>query len=220
MRERFGAHRRRISLLLMVLMLAVSLPGCGSRLVLTKGFDSHELFRIGNTSCSIGEYRILLLNLQKDCENVFGSGVWESGEGAAMKETIENRALSEASRLKVMLLIAVQDNIMLTSVEINQAYEAGQELYDGMTESEREYVDIKLEDLQEMYVNYALAQKVYASIGSDFENRYDSFCGTLIYDLNQKVWDTVDLYHHDGGMDTPGFSEIYHKYFGQEQKSR
>ncbi len=215
MRKLLLRFREQCVLVALLLVCTFVLTGCGSRVVLTKGFGSDELFRIGNTSCSMGEYRILLLDLQKDCENVFGDALWDSGEGDAMRASIENRALSEASRLEVMLLIAVQDNIMLTSPEINQAYEAGEELYDAMTEAEREYVDIDLVDLQEMYVNYALAQKVYTSIGSEFEERYNSFCTTLDYEVNQKLWDTVELYESAGSMETPGFSDIYRKYFVQ-----
>ena len=68
--------------------------------------------------------------------------------------------------------------------------------------------------LQDLFEQYALAQKVYNSIGTNFEERYDSFCTTLDYDLNEQLWNTVELADVENLTDTPGFSEIYAKYFG------
>ena len=60
----------------------------------------------------------------------------------------------------------------------------------------------------------SLAQKGYKSVGTDFEERYDSFCTTLDYDLNEKLWDTVKLADIPQLSETPGFSEVYARYFG------
>ena len=65
-----------------------------------------------------------------------------------------------------------------------------------------------------LFEQYALAQKVYNSAGTSFEERYDSFCTTLDYDINEKLWNTVELAQIENLGDTPGFSEIYAKYFG------
>ena len=131
-----------------------------------------------------------------------------------MRESIEQRALSEASRLKVMLLLAVQDNIMLTDSEESLADEAETEYYEGLSAEEREYLGIEEDTLRKLFEQYALAQKVYKSVGTSFEERYDSFCTTLDYDLNEKLWDTVALADIPELTETPGFSEVYAKYFG------
>ena len=190
------------------------LSGCGQRLVMTRGFAKDELFRIGNTNCRLSEYNVFLLNLQKHCERTFGHNVWEGQGGADLKEAIEQRALSESSRLKVMLLLAVQDNIMLTDAEENLADEAETEYYERLSEAEKEYLGIDEETLRRLFEQYALAQKVYKSIGTSFEERYDSFCTTLDYDLNEKLWNTVELAEIEDLTETPGFSEVYAKYFG------
>lgn len=190
------------------------LSGCGQRLVMTRGFAKDELFRIGNTNCRLSEYNVFLLNLQKHCERTFGHNVWEGQGGADLKEAIEQRALSESSRLKVMLLLAVQDNIMLTDAEENLADEAETEYYERLSEAEKEYLGIDEETLRRLFEQYALAQKVYKSIGTSFEERYDSFCTTLDYDLNEPLWNTVELAQIENLTETPGFSEVYAKYFG------
>ena len=206
--------KRRAALPVLVLLCALLLSGCGKRLVMTRGFAKDELCRVGNTQCLLSEYNVFLLNLQKHCERTFGHDVWEGPEGEELKEAIEQRALSEASRLKVMLLLAVQDNIMLTDSEESLADEAETEYYEGLSAEEKEYLGIEEDTLRKLFEQYALAQKVYKSVGTSFEERYDSFCTTLDYDLNEQVWDTVKLADIPELSQTPGFSEIYSKYFG------
>ena len=188
----------RAVLPVIIVICSLFLSGCGKRLVMTKGFEKDELFRVGNTRCLISEYNVFLLNLQKHCERTFGHGVWEGSEGGELRESIEQRALSEASRLKVMLLLAVQDNIMLTDSEESLADEAETEYYEGLSAEEREYLGIEEDTLRKLFEQYALAQKVY----------------TLDYDLNEKLWDTVALADIPELTETPGFSEVYAKYFG------
>ena len=193
----------RAVLPVIIVICSLFLSGCGKRLVMTKGFEKDELFRVGNTRCLISEYNVFLLNLQKHCERTFGHGVWEGSEGGELRESIEQRALSEASRLKVMLLLAVQDNIMLTDSEESLADEAETEYYEGLSAEEREYLGIEEDTLRKLFEQYALAQKVYKSVGTSFEERYDSF-----------LWDTVALADIPELTETPGFSEVYAKYFG------
>ena len=183
--ENSGKRAARIALLAILLIASLAMTGCGKRLVMTRGYGKQELFRIGNTNCTLPEYNVFLIN-----------------------------ALSEASRLKVMLLLAVQDNIMLTDAEETLADEAQTEYYESMSEEERAYIGIDEKVLQDLFEQYALAQKVYNSIGTNFEERYDSFCTTLDYDLNEQLWNTVELADVENLTDTPGFSEIYAKYFG------
>ena len=212
--KKIGKRAVRAVLPVIFIICSLLLSGCGKRLVMTRGFEKDELFRVGNTRCLISEYNVFLLNLQKHCERTFGHGVWEGSEGGELRESIEQRALSEDSRLKVMLLLAVQDNIMLTDSEESLADEAETEYYQGLSAAEKEYLGIEEDTLRRLFEQYALAQKVYNSIGTNFEERYDSFCTTLDYDLNEQLWNTVELADVENLTDTPGFSEIYAKYFG------
>lgn len=212
--EKFRKRTARAVLPFLLLACCLLTCGCGRRLVMTRGFAKDELFRVGNTRCLLSEYNVFLLNLQKHCERTFGHDVWEGQEGGELREAIEQRALSEASRLKVMLLLAVQDNIMLTDSEERLADEAETEYYGGLSEEEIEFLSIDEDMLRKLFEQYALAQKVYRSVGTSFEERYDSFCTTLDYDLNEQVWDTVTLADIPDLAQTPGFSEIYSKYFG------
>ena len=107
-----------------------------------------------------------------------------------------------------------------TDAEEIMADEAQTEYYESLSEEEKAYIGIEEEVLQDLFEQYALAQKVYNSIGTNFEERYDSFCMTLDYDLNESLWNTVALADIENLVDTPGFSEVYAKYFGTSSLGR
>lgn len=73
---RIGKRAARTVLPVVLLICSLLLSGCGQRLVMTRGFEKDELFRIGNTNCLLSEYNVFLLNLQKHCERTFGHEVW------------------------------------------------------------------------------------------------------------------------------------------------
>ena len=207
--------RRRLAAAALAVCLALSGTGCAAqRIVMTKGFSGDEIFRIGDAQCTEGEYKVFLLDLQKQCERLFGHGVWETKEGDRLRQSIEQKALSEASRLKVMMLLAIKDNIMLTDAEESQAEEAARVYYEGLSPEEKEYLGLSEGAVKLLFSDYLLAQKVYGSIGTSFEERYDSFSSTLDYDINESVWDRVELADIEDLAQTPGFSEVYRQYFG------
>ncbi len=211
---------RRAAAIVLALCLAAPLSGCqAQRLVMTRGFESDELFRIDSQHCSAGEYRVLLLDLQKQCERLFGHEIWDTANGGLLKEAVEQKALSQVSRLKVMRLIAIRDNIMLTDAEESKAEEAARAFCEALTKEEKDYLDVSEKEVSGLYADYLLAQKVYSSIGTSFEERYNSFCDTLDYDINESVWDAVDLAGVENLTETPGFSEIYREYLENSPSS-
>lgn len=213
-------YRKRIAsraaAVLIAACLVFALPGCGGvqRIVMTRGFTGNELFRISSEQCTVEEYKVFLMDLQKQCERLFGHGVWETARGDALRQSIEQKALSEASRLKVMMLLAVKDNIMLTDAEETLADEAARTYYEGLSDEEKDYLGISERQARTLFANYSLAQKVYGSTGTSFVERYNSFSSTLDYDINESVWDAIELAQIENLTDTPGFSEVYRQYFG------
>ena len=69
--ENSGKRAARIALLAILLIASLAMTGCGKRLVMTRGYGKQELFRIGNTNCTLPEYNVFLINLQKHCERTF-----------------------------------------------------------------------------------------------------------------------------------------------------
>jgi hypothetical protein len=78
----------------------------------------------------------------------------------------------------------------------------------------KDYLGISERQARTLFANYSLAQKVYGSTGTSFVERYNSFSSTLDYDINESVWDAIELAQIENLTDTPGFSEVYRQYFG------
>ena len=83
------AGRRTAGLLLAFCLL---MSGCGNtRIVVTTGLASDELFRIGDASCSLSEALVYLMNQKGSYEKVYGLEMWEhSLGGMTMEEYLKN----------------------------------------------------------------------------------------------------------------------------------
>ncbi len=202
-------------LLCVTVMTAALLTGCGSRVVMTRGLGEKELFRIGSGSCQVGEYMVYLLDLQKQCERMFGTTIWAEDTEGRLKEVLRNKALSEVSRVKALNLLAVRDNIMLTNAETDQCRRAASDYFGSLTDDERVFIGLTEEELQNMMMDYALAVKVYRSLGTSFTERYNAFTDGIDSDMNLPLWNTVTVRRVYGDPQTRNFRECYTAYFGE-----
>lgn len=213
--KRRGTGRAAALLLCIFILTAGLLGGCGNRVVMTRGLGEKELFRIGSGSCQEGEYMVYLLDLQMRCERMFGSTVWAEDTDGSLREVLRNKALSEISRVKVLGLIALQDNIMLTNVEMEQCRKAGSDYYSSLTDDERGVIGLEEEEIQDMMLEYALAVKVYRSLGTSFTERYNAFTEGIDSDMNLPLWDTITVRKVYGDPEARIFREYYTAYFGE-----
>lgn len=195
-----------------VLLCTVLLGGCG-RMVMTRGFRDNQICRVGNRVLSEDELRVYFLDLEKQCCRMFGDDALDGDDNESLREDLRQKGISEASRVLALKQLAIKDNIMLTSKEEELCRKAGNEFYDSLSDAEKSYIGMKKSHLQNMYMDYALADKTYRSLGSGFEKAYDSFTETLDSDLNKSLWDTITVQRVDGDDKALSFSEMYEKYF-------
>lgn len=206
---------RRAARLLCIVLFAAALTGCSRRLVMTRGFRKDQVFRIGNQVCTTDELRVYFLDLEKQCCRMFGDDVLDGKQSEDLRESLRQKGISEASRILALKQLAIRDNIMLTDQEEELCVKAGSEFYDSLSKDEKSYIGMSRSGLQDMYMDYALADKTYRSIGSNFADRYNSFIGTLDSDLNRGLWDTIDVEKVSGDDSALSFSEVYDKYFDE-----
>ena len=170
-------RKLKISKVLAAVMLSVamsfSLTGCANlentKIVLTTGFTEHELFRIEDKSCSETEFMVYLVNTQNSYEAGFGDGIWNVKIGDEdMESYIKDKCLSTISQVKAMNLLATEKGIELTESEISNAHSAASEYFSSLTDEDKKVMSgISEETLQEMYVEYATAAKLYDYIIRD-----------------------------------------------------
>ncbi len=149
------------------------LGGCGrneniGKIVLTAGFRADEVFRIEDISCSKAEIMLLLTNTQNQYKSVYGEEILEKDfNGITLEENIKETVLAQISQIKTMNLLAREQNVNLDEEEIGRVKEAAEAYYLSLNETEKDKMQLTQEDVESLYYEYALAEKVYRHIIRD-----------------------------------------------------
>lgn len=151
----------------------VSLYGCkaseesegNTKIVLTTGFAENEVFRIGDSSCSLPEVMVYLTNMQNQYESIYGQQIWEHKIGeVTLEEKVKDVVLARLAQIKTMNLLAQQRELTLTEQEESAVVRAAQEYYSSLNKTEIEVMGIDESVVEQLYREYALANKVYNQI--------------------------------------------------------
>lgn len=157
-------------ILLFVLFL---LAGCGNReqelkVILTAGFARNEIFRIETMSCTLPEIMVYLTNTKDQYEAVYGSEIWETDlNGITLEENIKETVLAQLAQIKTMNLLANQHGVALDQEEQKAAQAAAAAYFSTLNETEISSLQVTEAIIQNMYQEYALANKVYRYIIKD-----------------------------------------------------
>jgi len=139
-----------------------------TKVVLTAGFSGDEIFRIEDRSCTLTEVMVFLVNTQNRYEDIYGEEVWETeGFGKTLEENVKETVLARLAQLKTMDLLAEKEGVTLDDEEKKRAKEAAEEYFGSLNETEVEVMQVKEEDIENLYLEYALADKVYQYIIKD-----------------------------------------------------
>ncbi|MBR4764808.1 MAG: hypothetical protein IK087_11465 [Lachnospiraceae bacterium] len=207
-------RRRAVLFAALLLVCAVLSAGCG-RIIMTTGYADDQVFQMGGKYTGIGEVRVYLLDQIKNCQALLESGSLSEAEAADMKESIKNKAISQISRVKALNFMAIADNIMLTDEEEQKAADAAQRYFNALSAKEKAWLLMDAEELTAMFREYALADKVWQSLGDSFEDRYNTFIRSLDSDLNLKLWNSIEIEPVDPEADAGNsFIAAYNNIFG------
>ena len=162
----------RLNRLAAVLLLAAAvgaalLTGCGNngsgtKVVLTTGFDKDEVFRIETSACSLPEIMVYLTNIQNRYESVYGTEIWSTNvDGVTLEQNVKDIALAQIARIKTMNLMAGQYEVELSDEEKAQAENAANAYYNSLNDTETELMGVSEKTIRNLYMEFALAEKVY-----------------------------------------------------------
>lgn len=156
---------RKILYSLFFCMISLFMTGCLEtpvKIVLHAGLGRNEVFRIEQSSCYLPELLIYLTTSRNKYENVYGESVWDVKlEGVTLGENIKEVALAQLSQIKAMNILADKEGVDLTKEEKQKVEVAAGEYYTGLTEEEKKLLDADIHLIEDMYYEYARANKVY-----------------------------------------------------------
>lgn len=160
--------KNKINLLAGVLAVSVFFAGCsigGKEIVVTSGVGSKDVFKIGGDSCNQTEAKVYLANYQNIYGKSYGIDLWEQGfQKKKIKQYVKEVALSEMTKIICMDLLAEDQGIALTTEEKARIKDAAAKYYESLNEAELTYTGASQSDIESMYEDYALANKVYQSL--------------------------------------------------------
>lgn len=160
-------------LCLLYSLLCSVLCGCTSinkdtKIVLTTGFTEDEVFRIESASCYKKELMVYLTNIQNDYEKVYSGDIWEVEQnGISVADAVKETVLARLARIKTLNLMAENYGITLSSEEREMVDAAAETYYASLSEAEKKAMDVNEDTIWQLYMEYALSDKVYEHIIGD-----------------------------------------------------
>lgn len=120
-----------------------------------------NVFKIGPNACSKTEFRTYLANYKNLYGTFQDSSIWSDGNGKVIEDGMKSAVLDHLTRVYSLDLYARDNNITLTKSEEEAIEKAADEYYNSLTDEDRSYMGASKSEIEDMYVNYALAEKVY-----------------------------------------------------------
>jgi foldase protein PrsA len=139
-----------------------------TKVVLTTGLGKDEVFRIESESCSLSEIMVYLTNTKNQYEDSFGEEIWNiNSSDESITDNVKENVLARVARIKSLNLMAVEYGVSLDDEEIAMANQAGETYYNSLNDTEKTLLNVTMEDIVNMYSEYALAGKVYEYLIAD-----------------------------------------------------
>ena len=119
------------------------LTGCASdtlehKVVFTTGFSDDEVFRIEDSTCSLTEAMVYLVNTQVGYEDTFGSEIWSAyTDSGSVEDRLKESVLAKIAQIKAMNLLAEETGIELEDADADKAKTAATEYYDTLTDADK-----------------------------------------------------------------------------------
>lgn len=160
--------RTKKLMLIPVLCASLLCGGCevaGRKVIFTTGLGNKDVFRIGETVCTLPEAKVYLCNYQNIYGSVYGLNLWEQASSKKQLDSyVKEMTISELARITCMDQLAEEQDISLSEEEQRKAAEAAKAYFSSLSKDEIAYMDVTEETIETLYQNYALADKLYATL--------------------------------------------------------
>lgn len=209
------------STLCMVLIAACGKEGSGAKVVFTTGTGKNVVFRIEDETCRKEELMVYLTNTQNQYESVYGTEIWNTEHnGETLEENVKDTVLAKIAQIKTMYLMAKERGLELTEQETERIQSAALAYFGSLNEKEIELMEVTQETIQELYLEYAMAQKVYQQIIQDINPEISDDEARII--TVQHI--LIKTYNLDGNgnkmpYDQEAKAEAYEKAVGIQEKA-
>ena len=156
---------------LVLVMTAGLLAGCscaGKKVYFTTGLGEDEVFKIEGSACKDYTAKILLTTEKNTFEKSYGSQIWsQTINGVTFEQYVKDNVKNELAQMKSMNLLAKDQDIELSGDEEAYADYVADSYFNKLSDADRAYLDVTLEEVEKVYEQYYLARKVYSELPKD-----------------------------------------------------
>ncbi len=182
--------KKRVLSLLCLVCVLFSFAGCtfnDHEVFFTGGTGFKNVFRIGDLKCPDKEVKLYLATYRNLYDTVGDTSIWENGfQVDTIYDSLKKNVISHLTRVYALNIYADENEVALTDTESSLAKQAAEEYYSGLSKSDRKALKISKSDVEEMYLRYALAEKVYFDLMTQVDEE--------VSDDEARVMDAYVLY--------------------------
>ena len=167
--------KKIVALGLVVALSVSSLTGCSFNSktpVIGKivGLGSSEMFKIDKKVCSKQEYMLVLMDTAETYKADFGGKVdWNAkvSDNQTLQSYVMQKVKEDITVQYTLASMAKERNISLSTDESSMIKTKAAEYYKSLTSLEKEYTGASQENVESLYKNYYLADKVYDALAAE-----------------------------------------------------
>lgn len=147
-------------------LITAMLSGCSTA---KETADENYVVKINGETVSREEFNIYMYETQKSFEALGGEDIWETDFDGRSAETVaKDNTLSTITLVKFAEEKAASAGIELDDETISEAEASAEEVYNGLTDSEKEDIGADLELYKEVMRENALYNEVYKYMVKDY----------------------------------------------------
>lgn len=139
----------------------------GKLFYLSTGLNKQTLMKVDNEKTYTFEAEILMSDARSQYEKMFGTGIWkEQISGEPFEEYIKEQIRVKLIRVRCMNSLAKEKGIVLGREESDAVKNASRKFYSSLSDSQKESLSVTEEKLNQMFTEFAIAQKLYKDMTS------------------------------------------------------
>lgn len=136
------------------------------------GLEDNQVFKVDKLICTKPEYMLQVLETSNSYKAGFGGQVDWNAKVTKKKKLSQytlDKVKEDISVKYTMAAMAKEKKITLSSSEEEDIKQAANKYYAGLTDAEKKFTGAKVKDVEKLYSNFKLADKVFENVTDEQE---------------------------------------------------
>ena len=162
--------KKKILAGVLIILLSVLPTGCGAKTQIvnvTQQLTAKHVLKVDGRDYTLSQAKVYLVNYRNLYGVVSGVDLWATDTEHHLEDYIKEMSISQMTKILSMASLAGSNGIELGEPELETVKKAAAAYYNTLNAKEKEYLDVSEAELEQMYEDYALAQKLYKSLTAD-----------------------------------------------------